>query len=99
MITIGIFLPAFFLTITGHEMLNSIVNNKYIHPFLDGVASAVIGLLLKTAFAFLKTIMVTGIDACVFFLTLICLFYFTNKYTPPILIIIAAITGQILYLK
>jgi chromate transporter len=47
---IGIFLPATIFPIIGHDLLQRAVDNEFVQPFLDGVASAVIGLLVQTAF-------------------------------------------------
>jgi chromate transporter len=94
--TIGIFLPAFSFTIIGHEFFESFVHNPMIESFLDGISSAVIGLLMFTAFQFLAVIE-TGIDATVFLLVFAAIFTFKDKYTQPITILIAAIAGQILY--
>ena len=99
LMTIGIFLPAFSFTIIGHEFFEMLVHNVYIESFLDGIASAVIGLLMLTAFQFVKNVIVTGIDAVVFFLAFYTVFYFTDKFTQPIVIAVAAIVGQTLYHK
>lgn len=96
---IGIFLPATILPIIGHDFLQKVAENEIVHPFLDGVASAVLGLLLMTSLNFLKQTVLTGLDSAVFFISFAALFWFTNKFTQPLLIICAAIAGQILYLK
>jgi chromate transporter len=46
---IGIFTPATIFPVIGHELLEKLVDNKLVQPFLDGVAAAVIGLLLQTS--------------------------------------------------
>ncbi len=46
---IGIFLPATIFPIISHDILQRMVDNEIVQPFLDGVASAVIGLLIQTA--------------------------------------------------
>jgi putative chromate ion transporter len=95
--TIGIFIPAFSFTLLGHEYFEKLVNFPLIHPFLDGVAASVIGLLISVAFQFIQGIIEIGIDAVVFFLAFTAVFHFTDKYTQPIIIIVAAIAGQTLY--
>ena len=47
---IGIFLPATIIPILGHDLLQWAVDNRVVQPFLDGIATAVLGLLLQTAF-------------------------------------------------
>ena len=93
----GIFLPAMSFTIIGHEYFEAAVDNKLVQPFLDGVAAAVIGLLVQTSFQFAQHVIITGIDAFVFGMAFYCLFYFTNKFTQPIMVIVSALAGQILY--
>lgn len=94
---VGIFLPAMSFTVIGHEYFEAVVDNPYIQPFLDGVASSVIGLLLQTAFQFVRDVSIEAIDAVVFALSFWALFHFTDKYTQPIIILGAAMAGQILY--
>lgn len=111
LMTLGIFIPAFSFTIIGHQFFESFVDNPFVHPFLDGVASAVIGLLLVTCFQFVKSVIgvdsgstdafdgksLAGIDAVVFFLSFATLFYSTDKFTQPVLLLVSAIAGQTLY--
>lgn len=95
-IAIGIFLPAFSFTLIGHKFFEAMIDNHYVHPFLDGIGASVIGLLLYTCFQFLRSIVSTGLESAVFMLSLGSVFYFTDKYTQPVLIIVSAIAGQIL---
>ena len=94
---IGIFLPAYSFPIIGHKFFEMVVDNRFVLPFLDGVSSAVIGLLTVTAFTFMKASVNTGVDAVVFFLSFYSIFFFTDKFTQPIAIGVAAIAGQLLY--
>ena len=96
-ITIGIFLPAFSFTIIGHEFFEHVMSNKFAEPFLDGVSIGVIGLLIQTCFLFLRAAVVSPIDACIFGLALHASFWFTDKYTQPLLLLVAAVAGQALY--
>ena len=98
LIVLGIFLPSYIIPIIGHDLLHILIENTFVEPFLDGVAASVIGLLLQTAFQFLKGAVISGLDATVFGLAFYGLFYFTNQFTQPIMILVAAITGQILYI-
>jgi len=95
---IGIFLPAYVFPLVGHHVLEAIVDNSIVLPFLDGVSAAVIGLLTVTAFNFMKDSVTTGVDAVVFFLAFYSIFFFTDKFTQPIAIGVAAIAGQLLYI-
>jgi chromate transporter len=93
----GMFIPALSFTIIGHKYFEYAVDNKFVQPFLDGVASAVIGLVALTAFQFIQSVVATGIDAVVFYLAYWALFHFTDMYTQPLIICVAAIAGQVLY--
>jgi chromate transporter len=95
-IAIGIFLPAFSFTLIGHKFFEKLVDNHYIHPFLDGIGASVIGLLVYTSFQFLRSTVETGLECAVFLLSMASIFYFTDKYTQPIVIIVSALAGQIL---
>lgn len=94
---LGIMLPAFSFTFIGHNFFEHLVDNKYVEPFLDGVSASVIGLLLMTAFQFVKGVVESGVDAVVFFLSFAVVFHFTDKYTQPLAIIVSAMAGQVLY--
>lgn len=50
LMTAGIFLPAFAFTLLGAEHLDRLAHHPLLHPFLDGVTAAVIGLLTATLF-------------------------------------------------
>jgi putative chromate ion transporter len=97
MISIGIFLPAFIFPIMGHTILQSFVTNKLVEPFLQGISVAASGLLLFTGFVSAKNVLATHIDVFVFFLAFSSLFHVNNKYTAPLVLVIAAIAGQIIY--
>jgi chromate transporter len=48
-LTVGIFLPAFGLTLLGHGYVERLVQNRAVHTFLDGVTAGVVGLIAATA--------------------------------------------------
>ena len=55
LITLGIFLPAFVFPIFFHRGLVRIADNERLHPFLLGVAAAVIGLIAAVTIQILGT--------------------------------------------
>jgi len=66
LITVGIFLPAFTFPIFLHRQLVWIAENDRLHPFLLGVAAAVIGLIAAVTVTILETSVVdvwTGLIA------------------------------------
>ncbi|MDQ7829211.1 MAG: chromate efflux transporter [Armatimonadota bacterium] len=48
-LTVGIFLPAFAITLTGHGALERLVDVAGVRTFLDGVSAGVVGLIATTA--------------------------------------------------
>lgn len=52
---------------------------------------------MLTAFQFVKSVVETGVDAVAFLLAFAALFHFTDKYTQPLVLVVAAIAGQVLY--
>jgi chromate transporter len=53
--TVGIFLPAFVFPIFLHRQLVAVAENERLHPFLIGVAAAVIGLIAAVTVEIVKT--------------------------------------------
>jgi chromate transporter len=53
--TLGIFLPAFIFPIYLHRYLVAVAENPRLHPFLIGVAAAVIGLIAAVTVEIVKT--------------------------------------------
>jgi len=53
--TLGIFLPAFVFPIFLHRQLVAVAENERLHPFLLGVAAAVIGLIAAVTVTILET--------------------------------------------
>jgi chromate transporter len=53
--TLGIFLPAFVFPIFLHRQLVAVSENERLHPFLLGVAAAVIGLIASVTVTILET--------------------------------------------
>jgi chromate transporter len=53
--TLGIFLPAFLFPIFFHRQLVAIAENDRLHPFLLGIAAAVIGLIAAVTVTILET--------------------------------------------
>jgi chromate transporter len=71
--TLGIFLPAFVFPIFLHRYLVAVAENERLHPFLIGVAAAVIGLIAAVTVEIVKTSVVdvyTAVLAVAAFLAL-----------------------------
>ena len=65
-ITVGIFLPAFAITLLGHRYLEAAVDNPRLHAALDGVTAGVIGLVVATAIP-LASAAITSVPAIAIF--------------------------------
>jgi chromate transporter len=92
-LTIGIFLPAFALTLLGHRPLERFVHQPLIRPFLDGVTAAVVGLIGGTALALLPVTVVDPPTAVVFVLALITAFVSRSKFVVPVIVAAAIAAG------
>lgn len=99
MMTIGMFLPCFSFTLLGHRHLEKLIDTPGVQPFLDGVGASVIGLVLATTFQFAETVINDPISVLLFGLALAALFHFKHQYTQVVVILIAAIAGQIMDLS
>jgi chromate transporter len=47
--TLGIFLPAFAITLSGHATLERVEQNRALHDLLDGITAGVVGLIAATS--------------------------------------------------
>ena len=99
LMTIGMFIPCFSMVLFGHEMFMWLTQNKKFSRFLDGVSACVIGLIAETACQLTKVAVHTGMDALVFTCAFIALNTSKNKNTPLLIIMAAAMAGQVLYLN
>jgi len=97
LMTLGIFLPAFSFTLIGHNFFEKVVDSAIVAPFLDGITASVIGIVLVTAFEFAKATLRTPLSLLIFFLSFAALWHFKHKFTSPIVIIVAGIASQILF--
>ena len=97
LMTLGMFLPAFSFTLIGHEFFERLVEARGTAAhLLDGISAAVAGLIAVTALQLLKAAIVKPIDAVVFGAALAILYNSTHKYTAPLLVAAAVLTGFVL---
>ncbi len=91
--TVGIFLPAFVITLVGHDALESLVHQPRIRLFLEGLTAGVVGLIAGTTLALMR-VSLTGLDAVVLFaLALAVLFLSKARLVVPVVIAAAALWG------
>ncbi len=91
--TLGIFLPAFAVTLIGHHAMEKLVHNPALHGALDGVAAAVIGLLAVTAMQILLMSVTTPHAVLIFALMLIGLYHWHARYAIPAMLLVCAVLG------
>lgn len=97
--TIGIFLPCFAFVVIFHRLFMVLTENKHFAAFVEGVSAGVMGIIAETVCQLTLAAIHTGMDTLVF--TICCGYIFNskNKNAPGVVLIIAALAGQILYEK
>jgi chromate transporter len=95
-LTIGIFLPAFAISLLAHEPLERFVAQPRIREFLEGVTAAVVGLIAGTTIALMVVSIRSIPTAIVFAAALAALFYFKSKLIIPLVVAGAAAAGYAL---
>jgi chromate transporter len=94
--TLGIFLPAFVFPIYLHRQLVSVAENDRLHPFLLGVAAAVIGLIAAVTVEILKTSVVDVYTALIAVGAFVALNRWHGKLTVVYVMAVAGFVGVIL---
>jgi chromate transporter len=79
--TLGVFLPAFVFPIFFHRQLVAIAENPRLHPFLLGVAAAVVGLIAAVTVDIVDTGVVDAYTAALALAALAALFVWHGKLT------------------
>jgi chromate transporter len=96
-LTVGIFLPAFAITLVGHDYLERLVENQAAHAFLDGVTAGVVGLIGATALVLLSETVGDLPSWVIFVLALLLLFRWKAKWAVAVVVLGAGALGWILY--
>jgi chromate transporter len=95
--TVGIFLPAFAFSLVLGDRIEAVIENERLHSFLEGVAAAVVGLIVVTALELSATTIgrlpwvLPGI--LIFGASLAALFRFSGRAAVPAVIAAAAAAG------
>jgi chromate transporter len=96
-ITVGIFLPAFVITMLGHRYLEAAVDNRRLHAALDGVTAGVIGLVVATAIP-LASAAITSIPAIFIFSgALVALYTWRSGIVVAAVVVAAGMAGLIAF--
>jgi chromate transporter len=96
-LTIGIFFPAFAITLVGHEQLERLVENRAAHAFLDGVTAGVVGLISATALTLLNETVRDLPSWVIFALGLLLLFRWKAKWAVAVVVLGAGVLGWLFY--
>jgi chromate transporter len=96
LMTLGIFTPAFAFTLLGHHQLERIIENKFLCGALDGISSAVVGLLAITALDIFHNVITDWQQGIIFAASLLLLYRIKSKWVIPCVILISGIVGWML---
>jgi chromate transporter len=94
--TVGIFIPAFVFPIFLHHQLVAISENERLHPFLLGVAAAVIGLIGAVTVSILETSVTDVYTALIALGAFLALNRWHSKLTVVYVMAAAGIVGVLL---
>lgn len=95
-LTIGIFTPAFALTLIGHKYLEKVIENKALHAFNDGVTGGVIGLISATTIGLLRVSIIDLPSFAIFALSLFLLYRWKAKIAVVFIVLGAGILGLLI---
>jgi chromate transporter len=94
--TLGIFIPAFVFPIFLHRQLVTVSENERLHPFLLGVAAAVIGLIAAVTVTILETSVVDVYTALIALGAFAALNRWHSKLTVVYVMAVAGTVGVVL---
>jgi len=94
--TLGIFLPAFAITLVGHDPLERIVENRSLHDLLDGITAGVVGLIAATSVHLFRAGIETAGQFALFAAGLAVLYLWRSKAAVAVVVVGAALLGLLL---
>ena len=94
--TVGIFLPAFAITLVGHGTLERLVENRALHDFLDGVTAGVVGLIASTTVHLFRAGVTDVPRAALFAAALALLYLWRSKAAVAVAVLGSAAAGLLL---
>ena len=95
-VTIGMFLPAFVITLVGHSYLEAAVAHRGLHAILDGITAAVVGLVGATAITFAPSAVGNLAAAGIFIIALMILYLWRSSAAVAVVVVSAGIAGILL---
>jgi chromate transporter len=94
--TVGIFLPAFAITLVGHETLERVVENRSLHDLLDGITAGVVGLIAATSVHLFRAGIESVGQLALFAGGLALLYLWRSKAAVAVVVTGAALLGLLL---
>jgi len=94
--TLGIFLPAFAITVVGHRALERLVENRALHDLLDGITAGVVGIIAATTVYLFRAGIRTLQQLLLFAAALTLLYVWRSKAAVAAVVLGAAILGLLL---
>ena len=96
-LTAGIFLPAFGFSLIFYDRLELILENKSLHALLDGVAAAVVGLIVATVLqlgtSMLRTVPYWPLALAIFGFALAAAYRWRAQLAIPVTLVLAGLAG------
>jgi chromate transporter len=94
--TLGIFLPAFAITLSGHETLERVVQNRALHDLLDGITAGVVGLIAATSVHLFRAGVFGWPRLVLFAVALTVVYLWKSKGAVAVVVLGCALAGLIL---
>jgi chromate transporter len=99
-ITAGMFLPAFAFSMIFYERLERVVEDQRLQTFLTGVAAAVVGVIVVTAFQLAEAAVADTpnllLTTALFLVGLVVVYFWKSRYSAPVVLVTGAIIGAVL---
>jgi chromate transporter len=96
-ISVGIFAPAFVITMLGHRYLEAAVDNPRLHAVLDGITAGVIGLVAATAMPLAAAALTTIPAIAIFGSALFTLYVWRAGIALAVVVVSAGVAGLFLF--
>ena len=93
--TVGIFLPAFAITLLGHRYLEGAVAFPPLHAALDGVTAGVVGLVAATLIAFAPVAVNSPLGVITFVAATITLYVWRASIAVAVVIVAAGLVAAV----
>jgi chromate transporter len=97
MMTLGIFLPAFAFSLLFYRQLETVVENRLLHHFLEGVTAGVAGLIVATLFDLGRAALTNGWAIAIFAVCLAPVYLWKSKAVIPLIVIGSGFLGWIIF--